>query len=59
MKRKDVRRLCRDVEEGRVREVEHQVTHQHGEVISCDHTTLKVKSGDRLQNWAGENCERS
>jgi hypothetical protein len=59
MKKKDIKKLCRDVDAGKVREVEHMVTHQHGEVIACDGTSLEVKTGENLKHWEGQNCERS
>ncbi len=58
MKRDEVRKLCQEVREGRFREVEHLITHQHGEVVACEGTMLEVKTGERYQRWAGENCER-
>lgn len=58
MKNKETRRLCQAIHEGKVREVEHKVTHQHGEVIDCDGTGFEVKTGDKYQHWEGSNCDR-
>jgi len=59
MKNKEARKICQEVKEGKHRELEHMVTHQHGEVISCDGTSFEVKTGDKEQHWEGANCERS
>jgi len=57
MKRKEMRKICRDVELGHQHEVEHQVTQQKGEVIGCDREQFEVKTDSRYQHWAGDNCE--
>lgn len=59
MNRQEVDKICMDVNFGKVREVEHTITHQHGRILSCHDGYMEVQTGNRLQRWAGSNCEKS
>lgn len=56
MKEKTYREICRDVTEGKMREIEHMITHGHGKVVACTREGFEVEMGGMHQTWDRHNC---
>ncbi len=59
MKNQRFESICRAVQDGQERRIEHMVTHQSGKVIACTGMNFEVETDGRHQNWAMQNCEES
>lgn len=57
MKRNRFDQICAEVDHGVAHTVEHDITHEHGKIVTCRKDSFVIDAKDHTENWARQNCE--
>ncbi len=57
MKKSKHDKICKDVSWGKMRNLEHQITHRRGTVLACTEDGFDVTIDGERSHWATQNSE--